>query len=300
MTISLGVTMPLLDTGGAPSFVRDYAQAAEDLGYQGLALADHVLGANIENRPDWGDRNTSADYFHDPFVLFGFLAACTTSIEFSTQVMILPQRQTALVAKQAASLDVLCEGRFRFGIGSGWNVVEYEALNEDFTNRGKRLTEQVEVMRRLWAEPHVTFSGGYHQIDDAGINPLPTGRSIPLWFGGHEDRMLRRIAKLADGWIMLAFPPDGTALEVFEKLRGYIRDEGRDPAAVGLEIWTSMGDGDDDKLRADFQFWKDAGVSHITLNNWYDRPPHNRMAARGADAHMNALRHYRELVNDLL
>ena len=236
MTITLGVTMPLIDTGGSPSFVRDFAQAAEDLGYQDLSLADHVLGANVANRPDWGDRNTSADYFHDPFVLFGFLAACTSTIGFSTQVMILPQRQTALVAKQAASLDVLCEGRFRFGIGSGWNPVEYQALNEDFTNRGKRLAEQVEVMRQLWAEPHVTFDGDYHQIDDAGINPLPPGRSIPLWFGGHEDRMLRRIAKLADGWIMLAFPPDHTALEAFETLRGYIRDEGRDPADVGLEI----------------------------------------------------------------
>ncbi len=300
MTISLGVTLPIIDTGGAPGFVRDFAQAAEDLGYQGLALADHVLGANIENRPDWGDRNTSADYFHDPFVLFGFLAACTTTIEFSTQGMILPQRQTAFVAKQAASLDVLCDGRFRFGIGSGWNEIEYQALNEDFTNRGKRLTEQVEVMRRLWAEPHVNFTGDYHQIDDAGINPLPTRRSIPLWFGGHEDRMLRRIAKLADGWIPLAYPPDDTALHAFDTMRGYIRDEGRDPADVGLEIWTSVGDGHDEKLRADFQFWKDAGVTHITLNNWYDRPPHNRMAARGADAHMNALRHYRELVDDLL
>ena len=144
MTIKLGVTLPLVDTGGAPGFVRDFAQTAEELGYQGLAVPDHVLGANIENRPDWGTRNTSADFFHDPFVLFGFLAACTKTIEFSTQVMILPQRQTALVAKQAASLDVLSEGRFRFGIGSGWNPVEYQALNEDFTNRGKRLAEQVE------------------------------------------------------------------------------------------------------------------------------------------------------------
>jgi probable F420-dependent oxidoreductase len=300
MGISLAVAMPLLDTGGAPGFVRDFAQAAEELGYQGLALPDHVLGANVENRPGWGDRNTSADFFHDPFVLFGFLAACTTSIEFSTQVMILPQRQTALVAKQAASLDVLCDGRFRFGIGSGWNPVEYEALNEDFTTRGRRLTEQVEVMRRLWAEPHVSFEGDFHRIDDAGINPLPTGRSIPLWFGGHDDRMLRRTARLGDGWIMLAFPPDDSALEVFDTLRGYVREEGRDPGEVGLEVWTSLGDGDDEKLRADFQFWKAAGVTHITLNNWYARPPHTRMAERSAEAHMAAMAHYRALVDDLL
>ena len=300
MTIKLGVTLPLVDTGGAPGFVRDFAQTAEELGYQGLAVPDHVLGANIANRPDWGTRNTSADFFHDPFVLFGFLAACTKTIEFSTQVMILPQRQTALVAKQAASLDVLSEGRFRFGIGSGWNPVEYQALNEDFTNRGKRLAEQVEVMRQLWADTHVVYKGDYHEIDDAGINPPPNGGSIPLWFGGHDDRMLRRIAKLADGWIMLAFPPDDTALQAFETLRGYIRAEGRDPAEVGLEIWTSVGDGNDEKLRADFKFWKDAGVSHITLNNWYGRTPHKRMAERGAEAHLKAMQHYRELVDDLL
>ena len=300
MTMKLGVNLPQVDTGGDPGFMRDFAQTAEALGYHGLTVADHVLGANVANRPDWGQRNTSADYFHDPFVLFGFLAACTTSIEFSTQVMILPQRQTALVAKQAASLDVLSKGRFRFGIGSGWNPVEYQALGEDFTNRGRRLAEQVEVMRQLWAEPHVKYQGTYHVIDDAGINPLPTKRSIPIWFGGHDDRMLRRIARLADGWIMLTYAPDDTALRAFETLRGYIRDAGRDAGDVGLEIWTSVGDGGDEKLRRDFQFWKDAGVTHITLNNGYGRPPHTRMKARDAEAHLKAMRYYRELVDDLL
>ena len=139
-------------------------------------------------------------------MLFGFLSACTRAIEFSTQVMILPQRQTALVAKQAASLDVLSGGRFRFGIGVGWNPVEYVGLNEDFRNRGRRQEEQVEVMQKLWAEPHVTFKGQWHTIEDAGINPLPPRRRIPLWFGGHEDVTLRRIAKWGDGWIMLAHP----------------------------------------------------------------------------------------------
>lgn len=300
MTISLGTTLPLIDAGGDPAFVRDYAQAAEDLGYQGLSLADHVLGVNVASRPDWGERNTSADYFHDPFVLFGYLAACTSTIEFSTQVMILPQRQTVLAAKQAASLDVLCGGRFRFGIGSGWNPVEYQGLNEDFSNRGKRISEQAEVMRQLWAEPHVTFSGDFHEIDDAGINPLPPSRSIPIWFGGHHDAMMRRTAELGDGWIMLAYPPDETAIEAFETLRGYIRAEGRDPADVGLEVWTSIGDGDDDKLRSDVQFWKDAGVTHVTLNNWYPRAPHTRMTERSAEAHLAAIAHYRSLVADLL
>ena len=300
MTVNLVTTLPLIDAGGDPGFVRDYAQAAEELGYQGLALADHVLGVNVASRPDWGDRNTSEDYFHDPFVLFGFLAACTTTVEFSTQVMILPQRQTVLAAKQAASLAVLCEGRFRFGIGSGWNPVEYVGLNEDFTNRGRRIAEQVEVMRRLWAEPHVTFEGEFHRIDDAGINPLPPGGSIPIWFGGHHERMLRRIAELGDGWMMLAYPPDDTAIEAFETMRSYVVEAGRDPAEVGLEVWTSLGDGDDDQLREHFRFWKEAGVTHVTLNNWYDRPPHRRMEERGAAAHLAAIEHYRNLVDDLL
>lgn len=300
MTVNLVTTLPLIDAGGDPGFVRDYAQAAEELGYQGLALADHVLGVNVASRPDWGDRNTSEDYFHDPFVLFGFLAACTTTVEFSTQVMILPQRQTVLAAKQAASLAVLCEGRFRFGIGSGWNPVEYVGLNEDFTNRGRRIAEQVEVMRRLWAEPHVTFEGEFHHIDDAGINPLPPGGSIPIWFGGHHERMLRRIAELGDGWMMLAYPPDDTAIEAFETMRSYVVEAGRDPAEVGLEVWTSLGDGDDDQLREHFRFWKEAGVTHVTLNNWYDRPPHRRMEERGAAAHLAAIEHYRNLVDDLL
>ena len=209
MTISLAVNLPLIDTGGSPAFVKDFAQAAEDLGYQGLALPDHVIGANIKNRPEWGDRNTSSDFFHDPFVLFGFLAASTSKIEFSTQVMILPQRQTALVAKQAASLDVLCEGRFRFGIGSGWNAVEYEALNEEFTNRGKRQTEQVELLRRLWSEDSFSFNGEYHKITLAGINPRPT-QPIPIWFGGGAPALLDRCARLGDGWmplVRLCAPP---------------------------------------------------------------------------------------------
>src|SRR2546421_7636028 len=207
----LGITLPLTDIQGDPATVRDFAQAAEALGYHHLGAPDHVLGVNVASRPDWGTRNTSQDFFHDPFVMFGFLSACTSSIEFSTQVMILPQRQTALVAKQAASLDVLSGGRFRFGIGIGWNPVEYVGLNEDFKNRGKRSEEQVQVMRALWAEPHVTFKGQWHTIEDAGINPLPTRRKIPLWFGGHEDVTLRRVGPRGGGGGMLGAPMGGKA-----------------------------------------------------------------------------------------
>lgn len=296
--MQLGITLPLTDVQGDAATVRDFAQAAEGLGYHHLGAPDHVLGVNAASRPGWS-RNTSKDFFHDPFVLFGFLSACTTRIGFSTQVMILPQRQTALVAKQAASLDVLSGGRFRFGIGIGWNEVEFVGLNESFNNRGRRSEEQVRVMKALWAEPHVKLAGEWHTIDDAGINPLPTRRSIPLWFGGHEDVTLRRIAKWGDGWIMLAHEVEAAGAQ-FEKLRGYVRAEGRDPASVGLEVWVSTGAGGPDDWRRTFQAWKALGVTHVTLNSTYARGPHKRIAGRTMAAHLEAMRAYRAAVADLL
>jgi alkanesulfonate monooxygenase SsuD/methylene tetrahydromethanopterin reductase-like flavin-dependent oxidoreductase (luciferase family) len=180
--MKLGVALPVIDAevGGDPGAIRDFAQAAEEIGYQDLSVPDHVLGVNAASRPEWGDRNTSADLFQDPFVLFGFLAGCTRAIGFSTQVLVLAQRQAVLVAKQAACLDVLCGGRFRLGIGVGWNEVEFVGLNEAFHNRGRRSEEQVSVMKALWAHPHVTFHGKYHTIEDAGIR---CPRSVPFRFG---------------------------------------------------------------------------------------------------------------------
>lgn len=298
--MKLGITLPLIDIKGDPATVRDFAQAAEAIGYHGLAAPDHVLGVNVASRPDWGQRNTSQDFFHDPFVLFAFLSACTARIEFSTQVMILAQRQTALVAKQAASLDVLSQGRFRFGVGIGWNPVEFTGLNENFKNRGKRSEEQIQVLKALWAEPHVTFKGAYHTIDDAGINPLPVRRSIPLWLGGHEDVTLRRIAKWGDGWIMLAHPLGDEARAAFDTLRGYAKAEGRDAGQIGLEVWVSAAEGTPDDWRRAVQGWKDLGVTHVTLNNVYARGPHKRIAGRTVDDHMTAMRDYHAAVKDLL
>ncbi len=298
--MKLGITLPLVDLQGDPVTVRDFAQAAEGLGYHHLGAPDHVLGVNVASRPDWGQRNTSADCFHDPFVLFGFLSACTKTIEFSTQVMILPQRQTALVAKQVASLDVLSGGRFRFGIGIGWNPVEFTGLNESFANRGKRSEEQVRVMQALWADRHVTFKGEWHTIEDAGINPLPTGRRIPLWFGGHEDVTLQRIAKWGDGWIMLAHGLGDKAKSEFEKLRGYAREAGRNPADIGLEVWVSTGAGGPDDWRREFQGWKALGVTHVTVNSTYARGPHTRIAGKSMAAHLDAMRQYHAAVKDLI
>jgi probable F420-dependent oxidoreductase len=296
----LGITLPLTDIQGDAATVREFAQAAEALGYHHLAAPDHVLGVNVASRPNWGARNTSKDFFHDPFVLFGFLSACTSRIEFSTEVMILPQRQTALVAKQAASLDMLCNGRFRFGIGIGWNAVEYVGLNENFRDRGKRSEEQVRLLQALWAEPHVNFKGQWHTIDDAGINPLPTRRRIPIWFGGHEDITLRRIAKFGDGWIMLAHPCGPVADAEFAKLRRYVEAAGRDPSSVGITVWVSTGEGGPQDWRRQFLDWKAAGVTHITLNSTYSRGPHKRIAGRTMADHLGAMQQYRAAVADLL
>lgn len=299
--MKLGVTLPLIDIQGDPVTVRDFAQAAEALGYDHIGVPDHVLGVNVATRPGWGNRNTSADCIHDPFVLFGFLAACTSRIELSTQVLILPQRQTALVAKQAASLDVLSGGRFRFGVGIGWNKVEFTGLNESFANRGKRSEEQVRVLKELWAQPHVTFKGEWHHIDDAGINPLPARRTIPLWFGGHEDVTLRRIAKWGDGWIMLAHPLGDKARAEFAKLKSYVVEAGRNPGDVGIEVWTSTARGGIDDWRRDVSDWKAAGVTHITLNSTYGRDNHHaRIPGRSIADHMEAMHQYRTAVADLL
>jgi len=298
--MKIGVALPLIDIGGDPETVREFAQTAEDLGYDHLCATDHVLGVNVASRPDWGDRNTSADFFHDPFVLFGFLSACTRQIEFSTQVLILAQRQTVLVAKQGACLDVLCGGRFRLGIGIGWNAVEFTGLNENFSNRGRRSEEQVQVLRALWAEPHVTFEGKWHKIEDAGINPLPLKRNMPIWFGGHNERTLRRIAKWGDGWMMLAYPYGEPARAEFEKLRSYVKAEGRDPSAVGLEVWVSTAEGNEKNWRTEFQAWKDLGVTHVTLNSVYGRYHHHRIAGRSMAEHLSAMKRYKDAVADLV
>ena len=244
--MQLGTLLPLGDIGGDPAAVREYAQTAEAIGYDFVEAPDHVLGANEASASEAG--RTGAGLYHDPFVLFGYLAGCTTKLGFSTGVLILPQRQTVLVAKQAASLDVLCGGRFRLGIGVGWNEVEFTGLNENFHNRGRRSEEQVQVMQALWAEPHVSFKGKWHTIEDAGINPRPASGKVPVWFGGHHERTLPRIAKWGDGWMPNAYPPDQSALDVFAQLRRLTEEAGRDPAQVGIEVWVSMGTGTRSRL----------------------------------------------------
>jgi probable F420-dependent oxidoreductase len=293
--MELGSLLPLGDIGGDPATVREYAQAAEAIGYDFVEAPDHVLGVNAASRPGW-DRNNSEDLFHDPFVLFGYLAGCTGKLGFSTGVLILPQRQTVLVAKQSAALDVLSGGRFRLGIGVGWNEVEFTGLNENFHNRGRRSEEQVQVMQKLWAEPHVVFKGRWHTIEDAGINPRPALGKVPVWFGGHHDRTLERIAKWGDGWMPNAYPPDHTATEIFGRLRQLTEAAGRDPTKIGIEVWVSMGTGGDADWARDTRFWKAAGASHICLTTTFNRRHHQRIPGHTLADHLAALRRYHSAV----
>jgi probable F420-dependent oxidoreductase len=298
--MQIGATIPVADIGTGPSEIRDYAQTVEGLGFDYLQAPDHVLGANPATAAGKGRIGTNENPYHDPFVLFGFLAGCTQRLGFAPGVLILTQRQAALVAKQAACLDVLSNGRLRLGVGVGWNKVEFTALNEVFSNRGRRSEEQVQVMQALWSQPHVTFKGRYHTIDDAGINPRPASGRIPVWFGGHAEQTLQRTAKFGDGWMPLAYPADESALLVFEKLRAMIKAEGRDPASVGLEVWLSLGSGDEAAWRRDFEFWKQAGVTHVTAHTTYAMGHHKRIAGHTAADHLAAITRFKQVVADLL
>ena len=264
----LGVVFPQLEIGNDPIAIRDYAQAAESLGYDHLLIYDHVLGANRETHDRLRSPYNHTDAFHEPFVLFGYLAGLTQTLEFVTGVLILPQRQTALVAKQSAEIDVLSGGRLRLGIGIGWNYTEYEALGENFTNRGRRSEEQIEVMRALWTNDLVTFNGRWHTITDAGINPSPVQRPIPVWFGGYDDRVLKRIGRMGDGWIIGGGDntPDEELTSAIDKVRSYTGDAGRDPAKIGFEKVLSYRRSPVNEIAEAIGKWAEAGVTHLSLN----------------------------------
>lgn len=298
--MKLGATMPIVDIGTGPAVVRDFAQAVEGLGFDYLQAPDHVLGVNPDVAVGTRRMGTTVSAFHDPFVLFAYLAGVTQKLGFSAGVLILAQRQAALVAKQAASLDALCEGRFRLGVGVGWNEIEFQGLGVDFHTRGKRSEEQVRFMQALWAEPHITFKGEFHQLDNGGLNPRPKSGRVPIWFGGHAEATFRRTAAYGDGFMPLAWPAGDEALEAFEKLRGLIRAEGRDPASVGLEVWVSPGIGGPDDWRKEFTFWKKAGVTHVTAHTTYVSGHHKRIAGKTYAAHLDAITRYRAAVADLL
>jgi len=261
----IGIVFPQTEFGNDPSAIRDYAQTAEGLGFTHLLAYDHVLGANPDRPGGWKGPYTHQSPFHEPFTLFSFMAAVTQKIEFCSGVIILPQRQTVLFAKQAATLDVLSGGRLRLGVGLGWNEVEYIALGQDFHTRGRRIEEQIEVMRRLWTQPLVNFSGQWHTIPDAGINPLPLQRPIPLWFGGSAEAALRRAARLGDGWMPNTRTP-ADAQPALDWLGQFLAEAGRDRAGFGIEPRLPYGEGRPDEWGKLIEAWKSLGATHLSFN----------------------------------
>jgi probable F420-dependent oxidoreductase len=263
--MNTGIVFPQTEFPADAAAVRDYAQTVEGLGFTHVVAYDHILGANPERPGGWRGRYTYRDPFLEPFVLFGHMAAVTQRLEFVPGIIILPQRQTVLVAKQAATLDVLSGGRLRLGIGLGWNNVEYVALNEDFHTRGRRMEEQVEVLRQLWTQPLVTFDGRWHHIPDAGLNPLPIQRPIPLWFGGRADPVLRRAARLGDGWMPNHATLDETRAD-HAKLDRFLHEAGRGWGDFGLEGRIAYGDGHADTWQNLAAGWAALGATHLSLN----------------------------------
>ncbi len=263
--LHVGVVFPQTESGTDVAAIRDYLQAVEGLGYTHLLAYDHVLGASTAARPNWKGPYTSDTLFHEVLTFFSYAAALTSRLEFVTGILILPQRQTALVAKQAAEIDLLSGGRLRLGIGVGWNDVEYQALNEDFSNRGRRSEEQIAVLRALWTQEVVTFNGQWHHIDAAGIKPLPVQRPIPIWIGGDADATLKRVARLGDGWFPQV-PPNDAGRAQMAKLRAAMAEVGRQPETVGIEPRLSLNRVPQSEWGAWVRDWRDLGATHLSIN----------------------------------
>ncbi|OAN37025.1 LLM class F420-dependent oxidoreductase [Mycolicibacterium iranicum] len=260
----IGVVFPQTELGGDPGAVRSYGQRVEELGFAHLLAYDHVLGADPTVHSGWTGPYDIDTTFHEPLVMFGFLAAATTTLELVTGVIVLPQRQTALVAKQAAEVDLLSGGRLRFGVGLGWNAVEYEALREEFGNRGRRSEEQIALLRALWTQRTVTFHGRYHRVTGAGIAPPPVQRPIPLWIGAAVPPGYARAGRLADGW----FPMHGPGPRLDEAkavVDSAAREAGRDPDRIGMEGRVNW-QGDLDRTAADIDAWASSGATHLSVN----------------------------------
>ena len=293
--MELGVSLPVVEFGADFGALRDFVQAAEDLGYTHLRILDHVLGADPQQHPEVPRfAYTHLSYMHEPFTLMGYLAGVTSKINLVTGILILPQRQTVLVAKQAAEVDVLSGGRLRLGLGVGWNPVEYEALGQDFHNRGRRYEEQIAVLRALWTQEVVSFEGRWHKISDAGINPMPVQRPIPLWMGAGSspmpipsERVLRRIGRLADGW----FPMFGTDQEggadAIAKVRSYAREAGRDPSAVGLEGRVRLAGTSPEDWLTEIKAWETLGATYLSAATGG--------AGSSPDQHIEAMRRLKDV-----
>jgi probable F420-dependent oxidoreductase len=285
----IGVVFPQTEIGADAGAVRAYATRVEELGYRHVLAYDHVVGADPAVHAGWQGPYDVTTTFHEPMVLFGYLAGIT-SLELVTGIIILPQRQTALVAKQAAEVDLLSGGRFRLGVGLGWNAVEYEALGQDFSSRGRRAEEQVDLLRRLWTEPSISFHGSYDRVTGAGLAPLPVQRPIPIWFGAQSDRAYRRAGRLADGWFPQV-PPGPKLDEARSVVERAAVDAGRDPGRIGMEGRVSW-QGSPEKLAGHVAAWRDADATHVSVNTM-------GAGLGGVDNHLSVLETAAEILKPL-
>lgn len=267
--MQLNAWFPTRDIGNDPAKIKDWAQAAEDLGYAYIEVPDHVFGATA--RGGWTPLYNEKDPFHETFVTLGFLAACTKRIKLSSGVLIAPQRQTGVIAKQAAEADLLSGGRLRLGIGVGWNHVEYEALGTDWKTRGARQAEQIEVLRLLWSQELVTYKGRFHDLVEVNIVPPPVQRPIPIWLGGSSEAAMLRAARIGDGYMPI-MPPGPEAEARIERLRQELKAAGRDEKAFGLEAWLRMNEPDPQKWAAAADGWKKIGAHMVMLYPMYRIP----------------------------
>jgi probable F420-dependent oxidoreductase len=293
----IGVNVPIIELRADLAGLRDFVQAAEELGYAHLRILDHVLGADPQFHPEVPEfPYTHQSYLHEPLTLMSYLAALTTRVQLVTAILILPQRQTALVAKQAAEVDVLSSGRLRLGIGVGWNPVEYEALGENFHNRGRRCEEQIAVLRALWTQEVVDFKGQWHQINHAGLNPMPVQRPIPIWIGAGRsarpippEAALRRIGRLADGWFPM-FSPVEEGRNAIARMRDYALQSGREPSAVGIEGRVAVAGRTPQDWLAQVKAWEELGATHLSVGTGGGglKSPHQ---------HINALRQFKEAMD---
>lgn len=261
-----GVVFPQGSIDGDPDEVREYVAGIESLGYDHLLVPDHVLGVDPAAHPGWTGPYDLSDRFHEPLVLFGFLAGFS-SLELVAGVLVVPQRQAALVAKQAAEVDMLTRGHFRLGVGIGWNRPEFQGMGANFQDRGRLLDEQIVLMRELWTKETVFHTDRSHSLQGVGIAPLPVQRPIPVWIGAETDpRAFRRVGKLGDGWMAMG-PPGRHASESLRIIRDAASDAGRDPDSIGIQAWVDVGDGNIDRARDEIRGWDRLGATHIAVNS---------------------------------
>jgi probable F420-dependent oxidoreductase len=261
--MKIGVAYPQTELLGDPAAVREFGRSVEDLGFDHILAYDHVLGAvHADRTPPLTGPYTERDPFHDPFVMFAYLAGITERLQFTTGILVLPQRQTAVVARQATDVDLFSGGRLRLGVGIGWNYVEYEALGQDFHTRGVRQEEQIRLLRQLFTEPVVDFTGRFDRVDRASLLPKPT-KPIPIWLGGSGEKAFDRAARLGDGFIFFGGGVDRAA-DSWRRMRERVDDLGRSGENFGGD-YVALSGADVGKLTGEIDAWREAGGTHLTV-----------------------------------